>query len=75
MIEGKQLAAMDDDTLFRLAPDIRVYARVSPEHKQRIVHALQRQGETVAMTGDGINDAPALRAADIGIAWASTAPR
>ena len=68
IIEGKQLAAMDDDTLFRLAPDIRVYARVSPEHKQRIVHALQRQGETVAMTGDGINDAPALRAADIGIA-------
>ncbi len=61
VVEGKQLEAMTDEDLFRLAPNIRVYARVSPEHKQRIVRALQRHGETVAMTGDGINDAPALR--------------
>ncbi|WP_461226062.1 cation-translocating P-type ATPase [Lacticaseibacillus suihuaensis] len=68
VVTGQQLAAMSDDDLYRLAPAIRVYARVSPEHKQRIVTALQRHQEVVAMTGDGINDAPALRAADIGIA-------
>lgn len=68
VIEGQQLEAMDDQALYQIVPGIRVYARVSPEHKQRIVHALQRHNEVVAMTGDGINDAPALRAADIGIA-------
>lgn len=68
VIEGAMLEGMDDQALFDIVPAIRVYARVTPAHKQRIVHALQRHGEVVAMTGDGINDAPALRAADIGIA-------
>jgi Ca2+-transporting ATPase len=67
-ISGRELSQMDDDQLDRLSDNIYVYARVSPEHKLRIVKSLQRQGHVVAMTGDGVNDAPAIKAADIGIA-------
>lgn len=71
-VTGQQLAQMDDAQLDESVRRIAVYARVSPEDKIRIVKAWQRQGETVSMTGDGVNDAPALKAADIGCAMGIT---
>ncbi len=71
-ITGAELQAQDDDELARTARRASVYARVSPADKLRIVEALQRDGEVVAMTGDGVNDAPALKRADIGVAMGIT---
>ena len=71
-ISGAELQAMDEETLRKNIRQYAVYARVSPEDKIRIVQAWQSQGEVVAMTGDGVNDAPALKAADIGCAMGIT---
>jgi Ca2+-transporting ATPase len=68
IVTGAELDKMDQAELEEIAKDIRVYARVSPEHKLRLVHALKKHDEIVAMLGDGVNDAPALGAADIGVA-------
>ncbi|MDD5290587.1 MAG: cation-translocating P-type ATPase [Patescibacteria group bacterium] len=68
IITGEVLEKMDDKKLEELVKKIDIYARVSPHHKLRIIKALQARGEVVAMTGDGINDSPALKAADIGVA-------
>lgn len=67
-VTGAELQEMSDDELYEHITEYAVYARVSPEDKLRIVKAWQRRGEVVAMTGDGVNDAPALQAADIGCA-------
>ncbi len=67
-VTGAEMAEWDDAHLAHLVPETTVFARVTPEHKLRIVHAFQSNGNITAMTGDGVNDAPSLKAADIGVA-------
>jgi len=71
-VTGAEIATMDEEALRRVARESNVFARVEPEHKLRLVRALQAQGHVVAMTGDGVNDAPALKQSDIGVAMGIT---
>ncbi len=72
VLTGKELERMSDEELYDKVKDMSVYARVSPQHKLRIVQQLKKHGDVVAITGDGVNDAPALKAAHIGIAMGRT---
>ena len=68
VITGEELESLDDSALMEIVREVDIYARVTPEHKLRLVQAMQRLGDVVAMTGDGVNDAPALKRADVGVA-------
>lgn len=72
VLTGRDLATMSDEELFRRVKEVSIYARVAPEHKLRITQQLLKHGEIVAVTGDGVNDAPALKAAHIGVAMGKT---
>jgi magnesium-transporting ATPase (P-type) len=72
ILTGRDIDQMSPEDLDRVIMEVSIFARVSPEHKLRIVEALQRQGQVVAMTGDGVNDAPAIRKADVGIAMGTS---
>ncbi len=72
VVSGEYIDRIDDSRLFEIVRDISVYARVSPHHKLRIVRALKKHNEIVAMTGDGVNDAPAVKEANIGVAMGIT---